>query len=153
LRSDDETLVNRCLEGDQPAFAFLVNKYKEVVHAYAYRKVGDYQQAEDITQEVFIKAYRKLAQLKWPHRFQSWLYAITSNECKMWLRMHSKEREQEVSWEDVPVDNLARGRVTKSGQWRTFCPRPQPAGKLTSNQGGTTPPFRPQPTLKRSPAV
>ena len=98
--------MSRCLEGDQPAFAFLVNKYKEVVHAYAYRKVGDYQQAEDITQEVFIKAYRKLAQLKWPHRFQSWLYAITSNECKMWLRIHSKEREQEVSWEDVPVDSL-----------------------------------------------
>ncbi len=106
MRSDDEALVTRCLEGDQPAFAFLVSKYKEVVHAYAYRKVGDYQQAEDIAQEVFIKAYRKLAQLKWPHRFQSWLYAITSNECKLWLRNRSKEREQEVSWEDVPSEKL-----------------------------------------------
>jgi RNA polymerase sigma factor (sigma-70 family) len=106
LRSDDEVLVNRCLEGDQPAFAFLVDKYKEVVHAYAYRRVGDYQEAEDIAQEVFIKAYRKLAQLKWPHKFRSWLYTIVSNECKMWLRRHSKEREQEVSWEDVPVEEL-----------------------------------------------
>jgi len=106
LRLDDEVLVTRCLEGDQPAFAFLVNKYKEVVHAYAYRKVADYQHAEDITQEVFIKAYRKLAQLKWPHRFQSWLYAITSNECKLWLRRHSREQEQEVSWEEVPAENL-----------------------------------------------
>ena len=106
MRSDDEIFVNRCLEGDQPAFAFLVNKYKEAVHAYAYRKVADYQQAEDITQEVFIKAYKKLAQLKWPHRFQSWIYAITSNECKLWLRRHSKEQEQEVSWEEVPAENL-----------------------------------------------
>ncbi|MFC1719113.1 sigma-70 family RNA polymerase sigma factor [Candidatus Poribacteria bacterium] len=115
MRSDDETLVSRCLEGDQPAFAFLVNKYKEVVHAYAYRKVGDYQQAEDITQEVFIKAYRKLAQLRWPHRFQSWIYAITSNECKLWLRRHSKEQEREVPWEDVPVENLDKLAVRAHG--------------------------------------
>jgi len=98
--------VNRCLQGDQPAFAFLVDKYKEVVHAYAYRKVGNYQEAEDITQEVFIKAYRKLAQLKWPHRFRSWLYTIVSNECKMWLRKHSNGGEQEVPWEDVPAVEL-----------------------------------------------
>ena len=106
MRSDDEIFVNRCLEGDQPAFAFLVDKYKEVVHAYAYRKVGDYQEAEDITQEVFIKAYRKLAQLKWPHRFRSWLYTIVSNECKMWLRKRPNGGEQEVSWEDVPAVEL-----------------------------------------------
>ena len=106
MRTEDEIFVNRCLEGDQAAFDFLVNKYKEVVHAYAYHKVGDYQDAQDIAQEVFIKAYSKLAQLKWPHRFQSWLYTIVSNECKMWRRSHSKEREQEVSWEDVPVETL-----------------------------------------------
>ena len=98
--------MNRCLEGDQPAFAFLVDKYKEVVHAYAHRKVGDYQEAEDITQEVFIKAYRKLAQLKWPHKFRSWLYTMVSNECKMWLRRQSNGGEQEVSWEDVPAVEL-----------------------------------------------
>ena len=98
--------VTRCLEGDQTAFAFLVDKYKEVVHAYAYRNVDDYQQAEDIAQEVFIKAYRKLAQLKWPHKFRSWLYTIVSNECKLWLRDHSREQEQEVSWDDVPPENL-----------------------------------------------
>ncbi len=106
LRSEDEMFVTRCLEGDQTAFAFLVDKYKEVVHAYAYRNVGDYQQAEDIAQEVFIKAYRKLAQLKWPHKFRSWLYTIVSNECKLWLRNHSREQEQEVSWDDVPPENL-----------------------------------------------
>jgi len=107
VRSDDEVFVTRCLEGDQAAFDFLVSKYKEVVHAYAYHKVGDYQEAQDIAQEVFIKAYRKLGQLKWPHRFQSWLYTIVSNECKMWHRRRSKEREREVSWEDVSRDELS----------------------------------------------
>ena len=103
---DDEVFVTRCLEGDQAAFTCLVSEYKEMVYAYAYHKLGDYQQAEDITQEVFIKAYRNLAQLKWPHKFRSWLYTIASNECKLWLREHSREREREVSWEDVPAENL-----------------------------------------------
>ncbi|MFC1714048.1 sigma-70 family RNA polymerase sigma factor [Candidatus Poribacteria bacterium] len=106
VQSDDEVIVARCLAGDQAAFAFLVNKYKGAVHGYAYLKVHDYQDAQDIVQEVFIKAYKKLAQLKWPHRFQSWLYTIAANECKLWLRGNSKEREQEVPLEDVPVENL-----------------------------------------------
>ena len=76
MRLDDEILVSRCLEGDQAAFTFLVNRYKEMVHAYAYHKIGDYQEAQDIAQEVFIKGYRKLGQLKWPHKFQSWLCRV-----------------------------------------------------------------------------
>lgn len=106
VQSNDEVIVNRCLEGDRAAFAFLVGKYKETVHAYAYHRVSDYQDAQDITQEVFVKAYRKLAQLKWPHRFQSWLYTIASNECSTWLREHLREREQEVHLEDIPARNL-----------------------------------------------
>ena len=106
LQSDDEIIVNRCLEGDQAAFAFLVEKYKGAVHAYAYHRLLDYQEAQDIVQEVFIKAYKKLAQLKWPHRFQSWLYTIASNECSTWLREHLKDRDQEVPLEDVPAEDL-----------------------------------------------
>lgn len=115
MQLDDEVIVSRCLAGDQAAFAFLVNKYKEAVHAYAYHKVLDYQEAQDITQEVFIKAYEKLAQLKWPHRFQSWLHTIVSNECKMWFRRNSKDRRQEMPLEDVPVGNLNELAVRAHG--------------------------------------
>ncbi len=106
MQSDDEIIVTRCLEGDQAAFAFLVEKYKGAVHAYVYHRILDYQEAQDIVQEVFIKAYRKLAQLKWPHRFQSWLYTIASNECSTWLREQLKAREQEMPLEDVPEEDL-----------------------------------------------
>ncbi len=106
MQSDDEVIVARCLAGDQAAFAFLVEKYKGAVHAYAYHRVLDYQEAQDIVQEVFVKAYKKLAQLKWPHRFQSWLYAIASNECSTWLRERLKEREREAPLEDIPAENL-----------------------------------------------
>lgn len=106
MRLDDEILVSRCLSGDQAAFTFLVNKYKEMICAYAYHKVGNHQEAEDIAQEVFIKAYRKLGQLKSPHKFQSWLYTIVSNECKMWFRKHSKECEKSIHLEDVSADEF-----------------------------------------------
>ena len=106
MQSNDEFFVSRCLQGDGAAFACLVSKYEKMVHAYAYHKVGNYQEAEDITQEVFIKAYKKLGQLKFPHKFQSWLYTIVSNECKMWFRKHSKKRCQEVSFQDVSADEL-----------------------------------------------
>jgi RNA polymerase sigma-70 factor (ECF subfamily) len=100
-RSDDETLVHHCLAGDENAFGFLVHKYKDLVHAYAYQKVSNYTDAEDITQEVFIRAYRNLAKLKYPHRFRSWLYAIASNECKRWLSKSLLRREKEVNWEEA----------------------------------------------------
>lgn len=105
-RSDDETLIHHCLAGDEDAFGFLVHKYKDLVYAYACQKVSNYTDAEDITQEVFIRAYRNLANFKHPHNFRSWLYAIASNECKRWLAKRRKRQEKEVSLEGTPEDSL-----------------------------------------------
>ena len=79
-RSDVE-LIKHILEGDETAFGFLVDKYKGAVHALAYRKLGDFHLAEDITQDAFLKAYLKLRTLKDPERFSSWLYVITARCC------------------------------------------------------------------------
>lgn len=102
--SDDEMLVHHCLAGDENAFGFLVHKYKDLIHAYAYQRVLNYADAEDITQEVFIRAYRNLAKLKYPHKFRSWLYAIASNECNRWLSRNLRRWEKEVNLEDAPED-------------------------------------------------
>ena len=102
--SDDETLVHHCLAGDENAFGFLLHKYKDLVHAYVYQKVSNHADAEDITQEVFLRAYRNLAKLKSPHKFRSWLYTITSNECKRWLARNLRRREKEVNLEDASED-------------------------------------------------
>jgi RNA polymerase sigma factor (sigma-70 family) len=105
-RIDDETLVHHCLAGDKSAFGFLVHKYKDLVHAYACQKVWNYADAEDITQEVFIRAYRNLAKLKYPHNFRSWLYTIASNECKRFLSRRMQRQRREVNLEDTPEDAL-----------------------------------------------
>jgi len=103
---EDEILISHCLAGDKNAFGFLVHKYKDLIHAYACQNVLNYTDAEDITQEVFIRAYRNLAKLKYPHSFRSWLYTIASNECKQWLSKKLRRRKKEVNLEDIPKESL-----------------------------------------------
>ena len=86
MKNDDAKLIQRVLKGDDTAFSTLVKKYQKPVHALAWRKVGDFHIAEEITQDTFLKAYQKLAMLKEPQRFLSWLYVIATNHCKAWLR-------------------------------------------------------------------
>ena len=86
MKNDDVELIQRVLEGDDNAFSVLVRKYQKQVHALAWRKIGDFHIAEEITQDTFLKAYKKLATLEKPQRFASWLYVIAANRCSSWLR-------------------------------------------------------------------
>ena len=86
MKNDDTQLIQRVLDGDDTAFSALVKKYQRSVHALAWRKIGDFHIAEDITQDTFLKAYQRLSTLKKPQRFASWLYVIAANHCSTWLR-------------------------------------------------------------------
>ncbi len=86
MKNTDVELIQRVLDGDDTAFSALVRKYQKSVHALAWRKIGDFHIAEDITQETFLKAHQKLSTLKESQSFASWLYVIASNRCKAWLR-------------------------------------------------------------------
>lgn len=95
MRTEDGYVIQKCLDGDAAAFGLLVDKYKGSVYALAYTKLGNFHDAQDITQEVFLKAYQKLCTLKQCDRFLSWLYAITSNLCKDFLRSKSSRPDGE----------------------------------------------------------
>ena len=99
MNSADEKLVSRTLAGDRDAFGMLVHKYQEIVYSYTFQKVRNEADAHDITQEIFLQAYRCLYQLRQPHLFRSWLYTIMSNECKRWLVQVTKKRRREVAIE------------------------------------------------------
>ncbi|MDE0638695.1 MAG: sigma-70 family RNA polymerase sigma factor [Candidatus Poribacteria bacterium] len=86
MKNNDTQLIHRTLDGDDAAFAELVQKYQKQVHALVWRKIGDFHIAEEITQDTFLKAYQKLGELKKPQRFASWLYVIATNRCSTWLR-------------------------------------------------------------------
>ena len=86
MKNVDVELIQRVLNGDDTAFSALVRKYQKSVHALAWRKIGDFHIAEDITQDTFLKAYQELSTLKEPQSFASWLYVIAANRCTAWLR-------------------------------------------------------------------
>ena len=110
MKNTDAELIQRVLDGDDTAFSNLVNKYRKSVHALAWRKVQDFHIAEDITQETFLRAYRRLSSLKEPHSFASWLYVIATNQCKTWLSKkrlwdHSLEDTVNTEWEKATYSN------------------------------------------------
>ena len=120
MRSDDEKLVSQTLSGDRDAFGVLVHKYQDMVYAYAFQKVRNAEDAQDVTQEVFWRAYHSLYQLRQPHRFRSWLYTIMSNECKRRLVSVAKIRQRETTLEDATDDALRiePAHTTPTESWR-----------------------------------
>ena len=86
MKENDVQLIHRVLSGDDEAFNVLVEKYRRNVHALAWRKVGDFHFAEEITQDTFLQVYKKLSTLRNPNHFAGWLYVITNRLCKNWHR-------------------------------------------------------------------
>ena len=85
MKNDDAKWVERILAGDEGAFTALVRKYEKQIHAFLWRRVRDYQAAEEITQDAFLKAYQKLGTLRDPNRFSGWLYMIATRCSLAWL--------------------------------------------------------------------
>ncbi len=105
MKNDDVELIQNSLIGDENAFATLVRKYQKQVHALAWRKVGDFHIAEEITQDTFLRVYEKLSTLKDPNCFVGWLYRIAARQCHAWLR---KSRMQTQSLEDTDIKQIEK---------------------------------------------
>ena len=110
MKNDDVELIQSSLIGDENAFAKLVRKYQKQVHALAWRKVGDFHIAEEITQDTFLRVYKKLATLKDPRRFAGWLYRIAARQCHAWLR---KKRTQTQPLEDTDIELIEGGTYSQ----------------------------------------
>jgi RNA polymerase sigma factor (sigma-70 family) len=95
----DAALVELVLNGDQDVFAVLVERYKDAVQNLAYRMLGNTTEAEDVTQETFVRAYTQLATYKSAHKFSTWLLSIASHLSIDQLR---RRRFLALPLEDVP---------------------------------------------------
>lgn len=102
MRTRDGYIIHKCLNGEPEAFGLLVDKYKASIYALAYTKLQNFQDAEDITQEVFIKAYQNLHRLKYWDSFFAWLYSITTNLCKNWIQEQARRPDHEFIGDQSP---------------------------------------------------
>ena len=104
-QESDAQLIDDILSGNDAAFNILVQKYQKSVHALTWRKIGDFHDAEEITQDTFLRAYEKLSTLKNPNQFAGWLYVIANRLCIAWLR---KKKPTMQSLEQMSVKELEK---------------------------------------------
>ena len=110
MEKDDVQLIQSILSGNDEAFTTLVGKYQKSVHALAWRKVGDFHFAEEITQDTFLQAYKKLATLRNPNQFAGWLYVIANNLCKRWNQKKKLSTQSLEGTSVVEIENTSYKR-------------------------------------------
>ena len=88
-----EALIRRCLRGDQAAWDMIVRQYWRKVFNTAYKFVGRHEQAEDLTQDIFLKIFKSLDTFDSRANFQTWLISVSRNLCIDHYRRVRKERE------------------------------------------------------------
>lgn len=99
MTSTDEELVARSIRGDRESFNELILRWERPIYALAYRTIGREDDARDVCQETFLRAFRALPGFRGQAKFSSWLYRITLNLCRDWIR-----RQRRAPFVSVPED-------------------------------------------------
>ena len=102
--TSDEELVARATAGDQDAFGQLVQRWERPIYALAYRTLRREEEARDVVQDAFLRAYRGLKGFKGEAKFSSWLYRITLNLCRDWMRKERRAPVVQVPEGSDPLD-------------------------------------------------
>ncbi len=102
MRTEDGCIIQECFNGKPEAFGMLVDKYKAGVYAFVYGRLGHFQDAQDVTQEVFEEAYRGLHSLRRWESFVFWIYRIARNLCVDWVQAESRRPDSEFISDQAP---------------------------------------------------
>ena len=105
-RNSDQIYIDKVLQGDTNAFAYLINKYKDMAYTLAIKIVKNHEDAEEVAQDSFLKAYEKLDSFKGNSKFSTWLYTI------VYRNSISKIRKKKVTTsgiDDYVMDNYSEG--------------------------------------------
>ena len=107
----DEELIARVLAGDEASYGTLVSRYRDYVYTIAVRIVGNDEDAEDVAQEAFVRAYRALPRFRGDSKFSSWLYRITTNRALT----HLKRRRRRAYTVDIESGSHVEADVSTTG--------------------------------------
>lgn len=105
-REQENAVVRAVLNGDVNAFEMLVREYEKNVYNLALRMVGNSEDAADMSQEAFIKAYNSLDSFRGDSKFSVWLYRIVSNVCLDFIRSRKRKQTVSLSMEDDNGDDV-----------------------------------------------
>jgi len=118
---NDNEIISKVLAGDHPAYAGLVNRYQNYVFTLALRIVKNREDAEEVAQDVFIKAYKYLADFRGASKFTTWLYTIVNNTCISFLRkkklnMYSLDNEKVFEVADNQDSGMRANQVEQKSK-------------------------------------
>ncbi len=105
-REQENAVVRSILDGDVNAYELLVKEYEKSVYNLALRMVGNSEDAADMSQEAFIKAYNSLTSFRGDSKFSVWLYRIVSNVCLDFIRSRKRKQTMSLSTEDDDGDSV-----------------------------------------------
>jgi RNA polymerase sigma-70 factor (ECF subfamily) len=97
----DKTLIEAVLAGDKAAYEKLYDRYVPLVRAVCYDYTGNLADAQDLAQDVFMRAYEKLDRLRDPDSFGKWLVGIAKLRCREWLRRKFRSQNNNAKLNDV----------------------------------------------------
>jgi RNA polymerase sigma-70 factor, ECF subfamily len=106
MTGTDEELVARSISGDADSFNELILRWERPIYALAYRTIGREEDARDVCQETFLRAFRALPGFRGQAKFSSWLYRIALNLCRDWMRRQRRTPVVQAP-EDVDLIDLA----------------------------------------------
>ncbi len=103
---DDARLVERTLSGDNTAFAQLYDRYARVIRAVCFDVVGQAEEAQELAQDVFVRAFANLSRLRRADRFGAWLVAMARHICREWLRFRRRDRHRFMPFVPEPAGDV-----------------------------------------------
>ena len=99
----DKMLVQAVLAGDKAAYGKLYDCYAPLIRAVCYDSTGNLADAQDLAQDVFMRAYMNLDQLRYPDRFDKWLVGIARLRCREWLRRNLQLQDKQVELSEAQI--------------------------------------------------
>ena len=105
MTTNDQHYINQIIEGDTNAFSVLVHRYKDLVFTLTLRMLKNREEAEEVAQDTFIKAYKSLSRFKGDSKFSTWIYKIAYNTSLDRLKKNRKH------FNDVPIDEYTEHQV------------------------------------------
>lgn len=103
--NNDQYYITQLLNGDTKAMTVLVDRYKDLIYTLALRMLKNREEAEEVSQDTFIKMYKSLSKFKGDSKFSTWLYKVAYNNCLDRIKKNKKQ------WNDVAIDEFTEHQI------------------------------------------